>query len=135
MTQPEVLIVDDDNIFLFLARKMIVNTGIHPDPKAFPNGKLALEYLSQVDPSGPKVLVFLDINMPVLNGWGFLERLESMEIRGNCHVVIVTSSSDASDRVHAAQYDIVQSYLEKPVIRRVFEDLKQEPFMSDFLEY
>lgn len=127
------LVIDDDSIFVFLARKMITATGIHPDPQLFPNGKLALDHLASTK-GGEAFLIFLDINMPVLDGWGFLDKLDDVGIGDRCTVVIVTSSSDPADRTKAAYYRNVQAYLEKPVTRSVYEELKTRPFMAALLQ-
>lgn len=69
-------------------------------------------------------LVFLDINMPVMNGWGFLDELQTFAREDNTQVFVVTSSIDRADVEHAKQYALVKRFLSKPVDAEVLEELR-----------
>lgn len=76
----EVIIVDDDQIVVFIQKKMISNHEIASNPICFNNADAALNYLNDQQLQNKKeFLIFLDINMPGMNGWDFLNCLESSE--------------------------------------------------------
>jgi CheY-like chemotaxis protein len=88
------------------------------------NGKIGLNELEKISGSNENVIVLLDINMPVLDGWGFLDALEQNECYGihDLSVFIVSSSIDESDLTKAKEYDLVRQFIHKPI---EFNTLKQ----------
>lgn len=108
-----VLVVDDDNVIVFLHELMIRESGLSDKPVSFLNGQEALNYVLE-DKSGEPILVFLDLNMPVMNGWEFMEALLQLE-RPEVKVVVVTSSIDEDDRRRSAAYPFVIGFVEKPL--------------------
>ncbi len=127
------LIVDDDQMFIFIAKRMIVSAGFDPAPLSFKNGKLALEYiLNNRDDQAPFV-VFLDINMPVMNGWQFLDGAAEAGLDSIMHVFIVSSSSDQADKNKASTYPVVLDYLEKPVPKEVYVSLKERDEIRELM--
>lgn len=111
----KVLIVDDDPTSLFLHNSLIVKSGICQDPLQFLNGEEAFEYLEAQSQSQRPFLVMLDLDMPVMDGWEFLEKLEENKLPVQVDVVIVTASIDKSDRQRAKKLDRVAAYLTKPI--------------------
>ena len=125
----KVLIVDDDKTILFLHKFQIVKNGISKEPLTFVNGKEAMDFLLTDDSQEP-YFVFLDINMPVMNGWQFLDELQEKQVAPKVHVAIVTSSIDRADREKAEKYDRVCAYLTKPfsnleAVKKMIEELPQ----------
>ena len=61
--------------------------------------------------------MFLDINMPILNGWGFLDQIADKKFFNNnaIKIYIVSSSTDESDLIKAKQYDFLGGFLHKPL--------------------
>ena len=111
----KVLIVDDDPVILMIHRLKVMKCGLDMDPLEFLNGKPALDYLMKHHTNGQKFLVLLDINMPVMNGWDFLEALEEHKLCDKVDVAIVTSSVNHEDKNRAENYNKVFSYLIKPL--------------------
>lgn len=114
----KVLIVEDDPMVSFLHEALLVKRDICAHPESFMNGIEAIEYLVN-DASGDsdsRYLILLDINMPLMNGWEFLEALEDLEVSKRTEVVIVTSSPDSKDRERAGKCNLVSHYLEKPLL-------------------
>lgn len=120
-------VIDDDSIYQMLTKRMVEKS--HPDIQviSFLNGKLAFDQLTaamQADnPEEMPSVVFLDINMPVMNGWEFLDAMiqEQFNTRLNARIYIVSSSIDKSDFEKAKTYDNVSDYLVKPLSKSDFE--------------
>lgn len=109
------LIIDDDLIFQMIATKMVQKAGLDNSPKTFVNGQVALEYLKSELPNPSEVVIFLDINMPVMDGWEFLEALQSEESLQSYRVIMVTSSTNDSDRQKAKHYAQISDFFIKPL--------------------
>ncbi|MFD0798135.1 two-component system response regulator [Maribacter chungangensis] len=92
-------IVDDDPITVFGIRKMLNATVECNIVESHINGKLALESIKErIAMSKPlPEIIFLDINMPIMDGWQFLEEFIKLPITKNVKVNIVTSSIDPYD--------------------------------------
>lgn len=118
MEKIKVMIVEDDPMISFIHKELIVKRNICSSPKSFMNGLEALKFLNN-DTNKDKeayYLILLDINMPVMNGWEFLEALKECEVANRTEVVIVTSSPDRNDREKANRIDLVSNFIEKPLI-------------------
>lgn len=116
MQNIKILIVEDDSMMAFLHKELIKRKGIATDPLCFKNGKEAFNFLLSQNEKNYKYMILLDLNMPVMNGWTFLEELEKTEISSKTKVAIVTSSIDRKDREKAEEFDIVEFYLTKPLL-------------------
>lgn len=119
---PKVLIVDDDRVILFLHQIIIKDSGFSNAPVTFENGKDALTYLKEQLPD-QKIIIFLDLNMPVMDGWELLDALNQPEYLNYISVVLVTSSIDPKDRDKAKKYPMVKQYIEKPMSIEVCKSL------------
>lgn len=94
-----IFIIDDDPITIFGIKKMLKTTVICKDIKAFENGKTALEGLTERIKKGASIpeVIFLDINMPIMDGWEFLEEFIEMDIKEKIIINVITSSIDPLD--------------------------------------
>lgn len=123
-----VFLIDDDNIYQFTARKILESTGLAKEIVSFYNGKEAIRYLTddrnRIAENFPD-FIFLDINMPIMNGWEFLE--EYHNLYGNFPkpvvVYVVSSSIDTHDMRKSRQYKGVTDYIVKPVTRVKYQEL------------
>lgn len=115
MTQfDSIFLVDDDPINNLINKRLLSKTGLSQNIREFLGGEDALLLLKEV-PDKDHLLIFLDINMPVLNGWEFLNKyLENFPTR-NDRIIILSSSIDFQDRQRAQEYHIVAGFLEKPL--------------------
>lgn len=108
----KILLVDDDPIFLTLAELAIKKESDKVEIFKAMNGEEAISFLK----SQSVDIIFLDLNMPVMNGWEFLDALPQIENWGN-QIYILTSSIDPSDQKKADENPLVTSMLEKPLDR------------------
>ncbi len=128
-----VLIVDDDKMITLLHKVMVVKNKISTNPPLlFSDGKMALEFLSSEYNPEERYLVLLDINMPVLNGWEFLDSIQSEQYANDLLVIIVTSSVDSSDKQKARTYPQVIGFLEKPLRAESCDFIKAIPSIAPF---
>jgi two-component system nitrate/nitrite response regulator NarL len=104
-----IMLVDDSSICNLIMRKQLARLSMPVTIHDFTDPCLALTQLSQLKPT----VVFLDLNMPQLDGWGFLGRMKET---GQTHqVIILTSSTSMLDRSRCAEFPNVIAYHTKPL--------------------
>lgn len=118
----DVVIVDDDAVVLFLHKTLVKRSTLSSALYCFDNGLDAYSFLCNRNSSKP-VIVLLDINMPNMSGWDFLDKLAADGCDQSVWVVMVTSSINSSDRAKAKKYPNVIDYLEKPLSKEACENL------------
>ncbi|WP_057936240.1 response regulator [Algoriphagus resistens] len=112
MTQ-QILLIDDDPVINFIHSRIIRKKFPDTPMLIFENGHKAVAHLKE-NPIN-SYLIFLDLNMPELDGWGFLKAI-SLEFKDiDVQVHVVTSSTDPEDKMEAKKYNQVSSYLIKPL--------------------
>ncbi len=115
--------VDDDAIVRMVAVKIFRSIGFDKAISSFENGQLAIDEIRRRFVTGgspakdDRILLLLDINMPVLDAWGFLEEFAKLspDIKSHFLIVIITSSIDTQDRIRGFSYGEVLDYLTKPL--------------------
>lgn len=105
----KIMLVDDSSICNLLMKKALTRLPIDIEIHDFINPELAL---SQVPALNPRV-IFLDLNMPELDGWGFLERMKETNLTNR--VIILTSSTSELERRRCAEFMNVLAYRTKPL--------------------
>lgn len=111
----KLIIVEDDPIFTFLLEKGINHAEIKGEQLIFSNGKPAMEYLNNDYSDSYNYIIFLDLNMPVMNGWEFMDNLEIIANTNNCMVFVLTSSSYRHDIELLKEKDLVADFVTKPI--------------------
>ncbi len=129
----EVLIVDDDDMVIFLHKIAVAESGLSPKPAVMSNGKQALDYISRHHTPNTAFLVLLDINMPEMDGWEFLDAIQTLSFKAPVSVVMVTSSVDNRDRKKANTYSQVIDYIEKPLSIISCAQIKNLPQVVDLI--
>ena len=111
-----VLCVEDDAITIMFTRQILIKSNFTKDVLTARNGQEAIDLLSAATYSDLD-LILLDINMPVMNGWEFIEEFKKLnpQIPKSVSLCVVSSSVDGSDIEKARSYN-VDSYLSKPVL-------------------
>lgn len=107
----KILLIDDDIICNMANERLMQSMNLAIETKAFIDPTQALTHLQ--DPTNNYDLVILDINMPRLNGWEFLEKYQKLEKR--FPIIMLTSSIDANDKKKAKGYQILSGYHVKPL--------------------
>ncbi len=109
-----ILLVDDDPINNLINQRLISKVELGEETREFLSGAEALEFLDSLN-AEDKSLILLDINMPIMNGWEFLNHYQEKYPHRNDVIVILSSSIDFLDRIKAQDYAIVSGFLEKPL--------------------
>ncbi|MFY0625688.1 MAG: response regulator [Reichenbachiella sp.] len=106
-----ILLVDDDSVCNFITKTHLHQHGFDA-VSIVENGKEAFDYVTKNEPPN---LIFLDLNMPIMDGFEFLEELMDTSACPNTDILILTSSAKTDDVQVANSYDNVVAYLEKPL--------------------
>lgn len=120
-------LIDDDSIFVFLTKKTLQVANLSTDMTIFDDGNKAFSYLS-TNANQPELLpdvIFLDLNMPVLDGWGFLEQYQLLkpQISKDISIYIVSSSISPSELERSQTIPVVTDFLTKPLSRAKFVEI------------
>ncbi|WP_419211823.1 response regulator [Maribacter sp. X9] len=123
-----ICIIDDDPIFVYGTKILLNhNKDFGDDVLVYENGKEALDNLSSILRSGQKLpnIIFLDLNMPFMDGWQFLDAFIQLPISEQPLIFITTSSINQEDKDRALHYKIVKEFLIKPLydsqLKKLFE--------------
>ena len=119
-----VCIIDDDSIYLMLARRLITKYNLSDSIIEYTDGSEAFNELKLLLEGGANLpdVIFLDVNMPIWDGWDFLDEFVKLNLSNYPEVYIVTSSTHSFDREKAATYAQVKRCIAKPI---ELEDLQE----------
>ncbi|MAP81212.1 MAG: response regulator [Aequorivita sp.] len=122
-------IIDDDPIHVFGTKKIMQLANICQDFMVFHNGEEALRKLSALVKGGENIpeVILLDLNMPIMDGWEFLEAFTKIPTQRKVHIYIVSSSLSVDDINRAKNMKNVNNYIIKPIaleyIKEIVNDL------------
>ena len=129
-----ILCVDDDPITLMLCKMVISKSSFSKEIITAQNGEEALNYFDnlKLNNLGEKInkyatLVFLDLNMPVMDGWDFLDHFSKEEYTSffkDTKVIVLSSTIDPADINKSKTYPMVIDFISKPITKEVLENLK-----------
>ncbi|RMA65863.1 response regulator [Ulvibacter antarcticus] len=121
-------IIDDDEVYIRLIKKIIDIKKLSENLLIFNNGKEALDYFTAIIQNVSKnafpEIILLDLNMPVMDGWDFLKKFTQIKPPNNgfkTTLYIVSSSIDPYEIERAKSFNYVKDYLVKPVSMDEFE--------------
>jgi CheY-like chemotaxis protein len=120
MTPKTIILIDDDTSVNYFHRRLITILNLTEDVHTFYNGKQALEGIVDINKNAAKdqkVIIFLDLNMPLMSGWEFLQEFEkiSPKLDINCNIHVISASLNPVDKERAEQNPNVISYISKPL--------------------
>lgn len=122
-----IFVVDDDLVYHFVIKKLFNKCNINAQTKFFFNGLEAIDGLKHVlTTENEPDLILLDINMPVYDGWQFLDEFRKLKgtMNKDITVYLVSSSNDSSDINKSKEYqEEVKDYYFKPITTKDFEEM------------
>jgi CheY-like chemotaxis protein len=131
----QILCIDDDPITLMLCKKVISKSSFSKEIITAQNGEEALHYFNTLKYNNNKSktnkkpeLIFLDLNMPVMGGWEFLDHFTSSDYSefNKASVIVLSSTIDPDDLAKAKKYPIIIDFLSKPITQAMLEYLKKK---------
>lgn len=126
-TLKNLTIVDDDDIFVFLTTKIIEQTNLVDLIKVFGNGLDAINFLKENKNNVDALpdIILLDLSMPIMNGWQFLEKYNKLNptIGKKITIYICSSSISPDDITRAKTISEVSDYIIKPITKDKLIDL------------
>jgi two-component system chemotaxis response regulator CheY len=115
-----VFIIDDDPIHQRIAQIMISKHNLFDEYFSYTEAQKALDFLQENKKNEETLpdVILLDLNMPVIDGWDFLETFETLikEFKKNIRVFIVSSSVDEKDVLRSKSYVAVKGFISKPLV-------------------
>ncbi len=125
-------IVDDDRIYIFGLSKLIEMNDFCQEIQVFNNGKEALDTFLQDIEAGNELpeVILLDINMPLMDGWEFLDEYVKVKhkIKNKVKIYMVSSSVNLSDLDKAKTYDDIVDYVVKPIKSSDLQKISKDYF-------
>lgn len=122
-----VAVIDDDSIYQFASKKMIAATALVENVITFSDGQEAIDFFNQNLNNSEALpdIIFLDLNMPITDGWQFLDqyKLIEKEIDKDIHIYVTSSSKNPDDLILAKSIATVSDYVIKPLTFENFESL------------
>lgn len=125
-------IIDDDPIFVYGTKRVMREVDFCDEIMVFENGQDAIDALTEMVDQNKQLpeIIFVDLNMPIMNGWEFLEDFVKIpnENRETVTVYIISSSVDPRDLERIKSYKVVNNYILKPIstndLEEILNDLK-----------
>ncbi|THU34034.1 response regulator [Niastella caeni] len=121
----KVLLVDDDEATNFLAAMAIKSLDIADEIEVAGDGLVAYEWIKQ---NNCPDIIFLDIRMPRMDGFDFLDNLKEINVCNKAKIVMLTSSTRLEDKQKALSYKSVIEYFEKPLTEEMIQKIADTHF-------
>lgn len=121
------VLIDDSDIDLFIQKRFLEVYQFSKQLTSYRSAEEALEKLNSARTQTAPDVIFLDLNMPNVDGFGFLEAFQALpnEVRSKSKIVVLTSSNSQEDKIQAFSYQNVVQFVTKPLKQSDIEDLKK----------
>ncbi|PIB39423.1 response regulator [Maribacter sp. 4G9] len=123
----KILLIDDSEIDNYINKAIISKSEIVSEVITKTSGKEALDYLIdlQDDVESVPEIIFLDIRMPGMDGYEFIEHFKNLPdaLKGKCRVFVLSSSTNPTDVARSESYEEIEKHLAKPLAHHSIEEL------------
>lgn len=122
------ILIDDNDIDLFVQKRFVEINNFSERVITYNSATLAISRLMNLEESTIPNLIFLDLNMPEMDGFGFLENFKKLppSIRDKTKVVVVTSSSSHTDKERALAFAPVIHFMSKPLSDKALDQIRDK---------
>jgi CheY-like chemotaxis protein len=120
------IVIDDSKLDCFIAEKVIQNSGRSESVKSFMVATDALTHIKDTASDKKKTVVLIDIQMPVMNGFEFIEAFErefAEPNRDNYILTLLSSSINETDIIRAKGFKSVHKFLNKPLTKNTLDQI------------
>lgn len=129
----QIILIDDDYATNFYHEIVVTDSGKVEEQKFFSSTVEALEYFKdqekKTDPVLPEI-IFLDINLPEMTGWEFLEEFKDLDLTPMPTVIMLSTSMNPLDKIKAEDNPLVLELIDKPLTVEYLADLKNKVQVS-----
>ena len=124
--QKSILLIDDDDIHNFIFSEVVLHSGIQATLHTCTSGRSGLEFLkSQISRKLPD-MIFLDLFMPMMDGWEFLVKFDKLPLKRKPTLFLLSSSAYGDDEVKAKEHPEVSAFVPKPITQDKLANLAVE---------
>jgi CheY-like chemotaxis protein len=111
------LVIDDDDINIFIIKKIVEKADLNINMVSKGNGQQAIAYIKDLIANQEQFpnLMLIDINMPIMNGWEFIEAYQMLNVQQNVDMYILSSSVYENDIEKTKSYPLVKGFISKPL--------------------
>ncbi|MES2285309.1 MAG: response regulator [Bacteroidota bacterium] len=120
-----ICIIDDEEINQFILKTIIKNLNNEIKISTYNNGEVALNSLTEILDSKEDMpdIILLDINMPVMGGWQFMDEFVKLQVGKKTAIYIITSSSSPDDKKKAKTYADISDFLTRPIAPNTLKEI------------
>lgn len=123
----KLVLIDDEPVFHKMVQMTIRNIELSKEATYSVDGEVVLDYLEEkkLESQSLPDYIFVDLYMPMFDGWDFLNRFQKLykSLRKNIKIYIVSSSIDPADINRSKRYPFVTTFISKPIMKDVFEQI------------
>ncbi|MEP6613931.1 MAG: response regulator [Mucilaginibacter sp.] len=123
-------VLEDDLVQQYILKANLARYSIFEDITYYENGSPLIDYLhaNKTDPECLPDMMFVDLEMPGVNGWKVLDELDKLNnsLCKQVIVYIITASISLSDRMRALKYDFVREFISKPVTKQTYMEISRD---------
>ncbi|WP_425391549.1 response regulator [Ekhidna sp.] len=118
-----IVLIDDDETTNYLNKLIIERSKLVDEVVSFDSAQDALNFFSNNHSEEDESLVLLDVNMPIMNGWQFLDHYHTLDKNNSNKIVILTSSINPADKQLAEEKKGIIDYKAKPLSIEMINEL------------